>query len=69
VVVSPAGLGPEDDSAGEGQQQLSTTDPASRQRGHPTSTNPQLSNSKKNLVLGPKRGLDTKTVWPTDRLS
>jgi hypothetical protein len=39
----PAGLGRENDCAGEDQQQLQTTDPASRQRGRPTSTNAQLS--------------------------
>jgi hypothetical protein len=33
------------------------TDPSSRQRGLPTSTKPQLSDSNKNLVLGPRRGL------------
>jgi hypothetical protein len=32
-------------------------DPSSRQRGHPTATTPQLSDSNKHLVLGPKRGL------------
>jgi hypothetical protein len=32
VVMSPAGLGPENDCTGEGQQQLYTTDPYSRQR-------------------------------------
>jgi hypothetical protein len=33
VVMSPAGLGPENDCAGEYQKQLSTTDSSSRQRG------------------------------------
>jgi hypothetical protein len=33
------------------------TDPSSRQRGHPTSTKPQLSDSNKNLILGPTWGL------------
>jgi hypothetical protein len=33
VVMSPAGVGPENDCAGEVQQQLYTTDPSSRQRG------------------------------------
>jgi hypothetical protein len=36
------------------QQQLYTTDPSSRQREHPTSTNPQLSNSNKNLIVSPR---------------
>jgi hypothetical protein len=33
VVRSTAGVGPENDCASEGQQQLQTTDPSSRQRG------------------------------------
>jgi hypothetical protein len=33
VVMSPAGIGLENDCAGEDQQQLQTTDPPSRQRG------------------------------------
>jgi hypothetical protein len=32
MVMNPAGLGPENDCAGEGQQQLETTDPSSRER-------------------------------------
>jgi hypothetical protein len=40
VLMSPAGLRPEKDSAGEAQQQLKITDPTSRQRGRFTSTNP-----------------------------
>jgi hypothetical protein len=30
-------------------------------RRRPTSTNPKLSNSNKNLILGPRLALDTKT--------
>jgi hypothetical protein len=33
MCMSPAGLGPENDCAGEDQQQLYTTDTPSRQRG------------------------------------
>jgi hypothetical protein len=33
VVMSPQGLGPENDSAGEAQHQLQTRDSSSRQRG------------------------------------
>jgi hypothetical protein len=33
MIMSPARLGPENECAGEGQQQLYTTDPSSRQRG------------------------------------
>jgi hypothetical protein len=61
MVASPKGLGPENDCADEGQQQLQTTDPSSRQRERPTSTNPQLSDSVKNVVVSPR--------WPTDRRS
>jgi hypothetical protein len=32
VVMCPAGLEPENDSAGKAQQQLQTTDPSSRER-------------------------------------
>jgi hypothetical protein len=56
--MSRTGLGPDRDCAGEAQQQLKTTDPNSRQRGRPTSTNMQLSkdNFKKEekLVAGPR---------------
>jgi hypothetical protein len=52
--------------AGKGQQQLETTDQSPRQKGHPTSTNLQLSESNKNLVLGPRWVLDAKTDWLTD---
>jgi hypothetical protein len=69
MVMSPVGLGHENDCAGEGQHQFEMTDPSSRQRWRPTSTNPQLPVSNKNLVLGPRWVLDTKTDWPTDRLS
>jgi hypothetical protein len=55
MVASPTGLGPKNDCAGEGQQQLITTDPSSRQRDRPTSTTAQLSDSNKNLVVNPRR--------------
>jgi hypothetical protein len=66
MILSPTELGPEHDCTGEGQQRLETTDRSSRQRGRITSTNPQPSDSNKNLVLGPTWDLDTKTDWPTD---
>jgi hypothetical protein len=62
MVTSPMGLGHENDCAGESQQQLYTTDPFSRQRERPTSTNPQLSESNKNLVLGSQMRFDSKTA-------
>jgi hypothetical protein len=69
MVASPTGLGPENDCAGEGQEQLQATDPSSRERGRPISTNPQLFDSNKNLVASPRWVLYSKTDWPTDRRS
>jgi hypothetical protein len=69
MVTSPTGLGPESDCAGEGQQQLQTTDPSSRQRGRPKSTNPQLSDNNKDLAVSPRWVLYSKTDWPADRRS
>jgi hypothetical protein len=34
VVMSPAGLGPENECSDEGQQQLETTDPSTHHRGY-----------------------------------
>jgi hypothetical protein len=42
------------------------TDTSSRQKGRPTSANPQMSDSNKNLVLGPRWSL---TPGLTDRWS
>jgi hypothetical protein len=69
MVAGPTGLGPENDCAGEDQQQLKMTDPSSRQRERPTSTNPQLLDSNTNLLLSPRWVLYSNTVWPTDRRS
>jgi hypothetical protein len=61
--------------AGDVRQKLKSTDPTSRQRGRPTSTNPKLSTTKKSkrewgkLVAGPRWVPDTKMDWPTDRRS
>jgi hypothetical protein len=54
--LSPAGLEPENYFAGEHQKQFETTDQSSGQRGHPTSTNPQLSDSYKKSGRGPQWG-------------
>jgi hypothetical protein len=43
------------------------TEPSSRQAGCPTNRKPQMSDSNKNLVMGPKWGPDTKMDWQTDR--
>jgi hypothetical protein len=44
-------------------------DLSSCQRERPASTNPQLSDSYKNLVVSPRRELYSKIDWPTDRRS
>jgi hypothetical protein len=62
-------FGPENDCAGEDQQQLQTTDPSSCYRERSTSTNPQLCDSNKNLVVSPRLVLYSKPDWPTDRRS
>jgi hypothetical protein len=38
--MDPMGLRPEKGCSGDAQTQLKTTNPTSRQRGRPTSTNP-----------------------------
>jgi hypothetical protein len=43
MFVSPLGLRSEKGCAGDVRQELKTTATTSRQRGHPTSRNPQLS--------------------------
>jgi hypothetical protein len=69
MVMSPAGLVPEKYCAGEGQQQLQRTYLSCGQSGRLTSTNPQRSDSNKNLVLGPRWVLGIKTDWQTGRLT
>jgi hypothetical protein len=61
MLMSPMGLRPEKGCSGDARQKLKSTDPTSRQRGRPTSTNPKLSkniqreNGKNwSLVPGPK---------------
>jgi hypothetical protein len=64
VVVSPVGLGPENDCADEAQQQLETTDPFSRQRGcyiRTMTSSVQL--KKKYLVVSLKVLLPRGTDW------
>jgi hypothetical protein len=65
MVMSPARLGTENNCAGERQQQLYMTGPSSRQRKRPTSTNLQMCDRNKNVVLGFRWVLDTKLDWPT----
>jgi hypothetical protein len=67
MVTSPTGVGPENEGAGEDQEQQQRTDPSSRQRESPISTNPQLSDSNTNLVVSPRWVPYSKTDWPPDR--
>jgi hypothetical protein len=69
MAATLTGLGPENDCSGEGQQRLKTTDPSSYQIGRPKSTNPQLSDNNKDLVVRPRRVIYSRTDWPADRLS
>jgi hypothetical protein len=41
--MGPVGLRSEKGCAGDSREKLKSTDPTSRQRGRPTSTNPKLS--------------------------
>jgi hypothetical protein len=70
MLMSPVGLRPEKGCAGDARQKLKSTDPTSRQRGRPTSTNPKLSTTKdlewEKLVADPRCVPDTKMDWPTD---
>jgi hypothetical protein len=52
MIMNPAELGPENECFNEAKQKLETT--------VTTSTKPQLSDSKKNLVMGPRWVPDTK---------
>jgi hypothetical protein len=65
MVMSPAGLGLENDFSGEIQTQLKETELSSRQKGCPTLTNLHLSDNNTNLVLGPSWVHDTKIDWQT----
>jgi hypothetical protein len=67
VVMSPAGLGPENDCPGEDQQLVNDRLVLSSERA--PHINKLTTDSNKNLVLGPRRGLGTKTDLPTDRRS
>jgi hypothetical protein len=46
MLMSPMELRSEKGYAGEAPQKMKSTDPTSRQRGRPTSTNPKLSTTK-----------------------
>jgi hypothetical protein len=69
MVASTKGLGPEKECADKGQQRIQKTDRSSRRRGRPTSTNPQLSDSNKNVFVSPRWVFYSKTDCSTDRRS
>jgi hypothetical protein len=54
--MNPVELGPENDCAGEAQQQRHIK-------------KPQLSDSNENLGMGPRWVADSKIDWPTNRRS
>jgi hypothetical protein len=64
MVMSPAALESENDCGGEAQQELQSTVFSSERAPH--STNPQMSDSNKDLVVVVRWMPDTKTNWPTD---
>jgi hypothetical protein len=51
MLMSPVGLRPERRCAGDAQGKLKITEPSSRRRGRPTSTNPQL----RKIIKGGRR--------------
>jgi hypothetical protein len=61
MVVSPTGLGCENECAGEGQQQLQMTDPFSCQRGCYTRTMTAGVQLRKNILSVSLKGLGAKT--------
>jgi hypothetical protein len=67
MVATSKGHGSENDCVGDGQQHLETTDPSPRQRENPTSTNPQMSDLNKIMVVSPRWVLYSVTDWPNDR--
>jgi hypothetical protein len=68
MIANPRGLGPEKDCAGKDRQHIQNTDPSFRQRGRPTKTRRQLSNSNKYLVVSPRWGSTPRLtdwgIWP-----
>jgi hypothetical protein len=69
--MSPVGLRSQKGCAGDSRQKLKTIDPTFRQRGRPTSVNPQLSkNNQKENGKNWSRGPDVRlTPRQTDRLT
>jgi hypothetical protein len=69
MATSPKGLGPENDCAGEDQQQFVNDRPVLSSERVPKPTNVQLSDNNKDLVVSPRWVLYSKRDWPTDRRS
>jgi hypothetical protein len=62
MVMSPAGLGPENDCAGKASGNCKRLARPLVREGAPTSTNPQLSGSNNNLVWGLRWGLTPRYI-------
>jgi hypothetical protein len=67
MVMNPAGLGPENDCTGEKSSSSKLMTHPFVKEGAPHKRNPRLSDSNKNLAMGPNWVPDTKIDWPTDR--
>jgi hypothetical protein len=61
MVISPVGFGPENNCAGEDQQQLYMTDPFSRQRGGYIRAMTARVQLKRKLMVVSLKGLGAKT--------
>jgi hypothetical protein len=61
MVMSPAGLGPKYDCAGESQKQLRTTDPSFHQRGYHIMTMTARVQLEKNVA-----DLESQGAWRQD---
>jgi hypothetical protein len=68
-VMSPMGIGPENDCAGEDQTAIEYGRSVLSPERAPHINKPQLSDRNKNPILSPRWVLDTKADWPTDRRS
>jgi hypothetical protein len=66
--MSPMGLRSEKDCTGDARQKLKSTDQTSRQRGRPTSTNPQLSKNNKREKGKNWPPVDCRLCWRRVRI-
>jgi hypothetical protein len=67
--MSPVGLEPENDCAGENSSNRKRQTRPLIREGAPYQQTRKCLTVLKNLAISPRRGLDTKTDWPTDRRS